>query len=88
MAADDAPGWFAFIKSRWWAADWGWTEEAGVYHISTGGWSGNEALIAAMRDNVPLWWATWESARRGGHYEFRVREKRAGKGPGERGRDR
>lgn len=67
---------------------WGWTEHGGsvgerddeieddpasrYYEISTGGWSGNESLLGAMRRNVPLWRLTWVMNRRGGHYRFRT----------------
>lgn len=44
-----------------------------VYEMSTGGWSGNEDLIGALRENV-LWWAfNWYSSKRGGHYVFKVK---------------
>ena len=78
----DLPGWFAFIKSCWWAADWGWTERETEdrllgrdrvrrYDISTGGWSGNEAVIDAMEANKDwCWFFSWVSSRRGGHYSF------------------
>lgn len=78
--------WFAFIKSagKYWPGDdpWGWTEFDGkddfgkairVYHVSTGGWSGNEDIIAAMRENWIGWSMTWMEHRRGGHYRFNVR---------------
>jgi len=38
--------------------------------VSTGGWSGNEELIGAMRMNFILWSQWWWSSRRGGHYVF------------------
>jgi len=81
---DDPRGWMAFIKTCWYAADWGWNEERGldetlsprwvtIYHVSTAGWSGNEEIIRAMRENPNLLWSqTWESVRRGGHYVFTV----------------
>ena len=81
---DDPRGWLAFIKTCWYAPDWGWHEEheldetlsprwATSYHISTAGWSGNEEIIRAMRENPNLLWdQTWESVRRGGHYVFIV----------------
>ena len=80
---DDPRGWMAFIKTCWYAADWGWSEHhvwpdpgpgsVTEYHISTAGWSGNEEIIRAMRENPNLLWSqTWESVRRGGHYVFTV----------------
>ena len=79
-----ATEWLAFIQSIWWAGDWGWADperlrrtegdyrqEVMVYRSSTGGWSGNESIIASMHKNV-LWSLFWESSRRGGHYEFRI----------------
>lgn len=78
---DNQLGWFAFIKSCWWAADWGWSEDdecdegkdRRAFFISTGGWSGNESIIEAMQGNRILWSMTWRSHRRGGHWEFDVR---------------
>ena len=73
---DDVKGWFDFIESIWWAADWGWTVEGNVFHISTGGWSGNEDTIEAMQKNWILWNHTWWEHRRGGHYKFTIPEKK------------
>lgn len=79
---DDKKGWFDFIKDIWWATNWGWLEEnepheykegktVHRYHISTGGWSGNESIIKAMQENENhLWMFTWVQSRRGGHYIF------------------
>jgi len=71
-------GLMRFVKSVWWSADWGWSEAESperkgemMYQISTGGWSGNEDLIEALRDNMMFWAVCWYSSRRGGHYEFR-----------------
>lgn len=78
----DPLGWFAFIRSCWHMAEWGWTEYDGrdrghaerVFQISTGGWSGNESIIDAMRAGEAkcCWYFFWYASRRGGHYEFRV----------------
>lgn len=72
----DVDGWFKFIESLWYFRDFGWYSEQKDgdtwYYISTAGWSGNESLIGAMKSNMILWSTTWESSRRGGHYEFRV----------------
>ncbi len=84
-AYDDPRGWFAFIKERWKHADVGyWREGHGCeeydgaydsYHLSTVGWSGNEELVGAMKENFILWGQHWEQSRKGGHYEFRVRKQ-------------
>lgn len=79
--------WFAYIKQagNWWPdpEPWGWSEEDVFaddfdgkrrrFHISTGGWSGNEDILSAMEENFMLWGLTWQSSRRGGHYVFEVR---------------
>ena len=81
----DGPGLLEFVRSIWWSADWGWStgkiierDQATIccHYVSTGGWSGNEEIIEVLR-NHRLWWGThWYSTRRGGHYEFRVQEKK------------
>jgi len=77
----DLEGWFEYIKSIWWAANWGFTETKRRYYISTGGWSGNESIIKAMTENF-AWDMVWLNTRRGGHYTFerRVWNKRAKQG--------
>lgn len=75
--AEDCAAMLAFVKARWWAADWGWsegdTEEGRLYSISTAGWSDNEEWIGALRENVHHFWTfCWHSQRRGGHFEFLV----------------
>ena len=67
----DYHDWMAFIRSLWTYADCGyWKQEENTYDISTGGWSGNEEIIAAMQDNFVLWSMYWCQSRRGGHYVF------------------
>lgn len=81
----DADGWFEFIKSIWWSADWGWSEKEEPHdwkedvivsriHASTGGWSGNESIIRAMEANTMMWHLNWVQSRRGGHYIFEPKE--------------
>lgn len=64
---------FDYIRANCWHfAEWGWSEDRGVYSISTGGWSGNEDVIEAMRENFLLWSMTFKAKRVGGHYVFSV----------------
>lgn len=64
----DPRGWLEFARSLWWSKDWGWPKLEG--EVSTGGWSGNESIIAAMREAHfgILWHQVWWQTRRGGHY--------------------
>lgn len=79
----DPKGWLAYAASLWHYRDSRWTESeephewrADVmvcrYRLSTGGWSGNEALIRAMESNHMLWGLYWLESRRGGYYAFEV----------------
>lgn len=86
----DAKGWFKFIEGLWYMRSWGWTEVdephdwsdteqfkdkmVHKYHISTAGWSGNESIIRAMKENTTMWHMNWEQSRRGGHYIFELKE--------------
>lgn len=42
-----------------------------VTKLSTGGWSGNESIIRAMKKNV-FWMTKFLNHRAGGHYELRL----------------
>lgn len=42
-----------------------------VVRLATGGWSGNEDMIGALRSSF-FWFAYWEMSRRGGGYTFHV----------------
>ena len=45
-----------------------------VIHLtySTGGWSGNENVVDALRANILFWGLCWERTDAGGHYYFRI----------------
>jgi len=47
-----------------------------VYH--TGGWSGNEDVIKAMKRNFLFWSMSWMKTTRGGHYYFKINKKKFG----------
>lgn len=42
--------------------------------FATGGWSGNEDIIASMQENLAAWLALWESTHRGGKFIFSMRD--------------
>lgn len=46
-------------------------EQDGLLTFSTGGWSGNEDLLAALSETIG-WLQAWESSHRGGRHVFRV----------------
>lgn len=43
------------------------------WRVSTGGWSGHEDLIEALRQATGFWALCFWSERRGGHYVFETR---------------
>ena len=84
-----------YVQSIWWHSDWGIRAGKLVrdsvtgaasrrWDVSTGGWSGNEEIIAALErgskgdGRVPISWfwiICWTMSRRGGHYTFVVPEE-------------
>jgi hypothetical protein len=75
----DMAGMMEYIKERWKYADDGyWRRRSRTYWVSTGGWSGNESIIGAMRRNMMFWAMCWCQSNRGGHYKFVLpKEKKA-----------
>src|SRR5574339_419824 len=66
-----------YVKPRWKYSDIGYWQETvdkdgtRFIQMSTGGWSGNESIMAELRDSF-FWMLCFESHFRGGHYTFKV----------------
>jgi hypothetical protein len=77
----DPFGLIDFLESIWHWPDWGIRKEEGEsehsnkrclkFHLSTGGWSGNESIIQVLQE-TSFWYMFWVSSQRGGHYEFEI----------------
>ena len=72
----DPDGWFTFIREAWDHHYGVMRYEPKLVVFATGGWSGNESIIVAMRDNFVLWTLLWESSHRGGKYVLRLPEEK------------
>ncbi len=75
----DCVEYLEYIRTLWWQDEWGFSigeKVKGRYYLSTGGWSGNEEILNAMKSCVMFWMLCWQSSRRGGHYIFDVPEER------------
>ena len=72
---DDFFGLIEYLQIRWKWSDYIRLEPDGSsVAISTGGWSGHETLIGALKRNKNHWWMMyWRSSERGGHYVFEPR---------------
>ncbi len=69
----DFAGLLEYVKERWKYSDCGyWRQVRRIYRISTGGWSGNESIVAALMANRMFWAICWVSSKRGGHYVFQL----------------
>lgn len=47
-------------------------DKAVKIYLSTGGWSGNEEILSALRANTMFWMMYWWKSQRGGHYWFEI----------------
>lgn len=71
----DSVEWFKYIHAAWnnhYGRMW-IDQEDGFLKMATGGWSGNESIIAAMISNYVLWGYHWKSSHRGGLYVFDIK---------------
>lgn len=49
-----------------------WGKAYRTLYLSTGGWSGNESIIQALKENFIFWAMRWKKHQRGGHYWFEI----------------
>lgn len=66
----------AVIERGWWMSDWGFHLKRKYkgyvrLYLSTGGWSGNEEIMAHLQQTW-FYFCYWRSHRAGGHYEFLI----------------
>ena len=45
-----------------------------ILELHTYGWSGNEDIIYALKNNFAFWSIFWWKSERGGHYWFEIKE--------------
>jgi hypothetical protein len=66
----DLKGWMDAIKAIWHWPEFVAQKDKECYELHTGGWSGNEDIIGAMKENQMMWVLYWKQSTRGGHYIF------------------
>lgn len=73
--ASDVRGLLEYVEDLW-GESYGTFELTGKrvlrLHLVTGGWSGNEWIMDALRCNVTFWSRYWQKSERGGAYTFRI----------------
>ena len=68
------------IESEWEYSDMGGfkryrdNENRDILELHTYGWSGNEDIIYALKNNFGFWSCFWWKSERGGHYWFEIKE--------------
>lgn len=62
-----------FARAAWHYPDY-ITMKDGVLTAATGGWSGNESVISALRQNRVFWGLCWRESVRGGRHVFELPE--------------
>lgn len=67
------PELFEIIRDHWhWDHYFRYDPEKNCLQLHTGGWSGNEDIIAALRKQTWFWHFFWYKSQRGGHYWFEL----------------
>lgn len=52
-----------------------WNQPVHRYKLVTGGWSGNEDIIAALQNNYMFWGICWQESHRGGKHIFEIKKE-------------
>ncbi len=74
-AIKDVHGLIEYIREMWrYTSYFSWDPGTEMLELHTAGWSGNEDIIDALKENAMFWALYWERSERGGHYYFIVRE--------------
>lgn len=60
-----------FVRQAWKYEEY-FVQDGDRFHLSTGGWSGNEDIIGALQQHRLFWAVCWESSHRGGITVFKV----------------
>jgi hypothetical protein len=63
------------IADIWNWPDWGFKFDGENLELHTGGWSGNEQIIRALKLNSLFFPLFWQMHERGGHYYFKINRK-------------
>ena len=64
-----------YVERLWWEPNWGFKltgKRVLKLELHTGGWSGNESIIEALKYNFMFWSMYWQKSTRGGHYYFTI----------------
>jgi len=63
-----------FVIQEWEFQDWGTKVKGRRFELHTGGWSGNESIIAALERSSKgmFWFFCWVMSKRGGHFWFEI----------------
>jgi hypothetical protein len=60
-----------YIRDLWWFSQDGIEYQDGLLEIHTLGWSGNEDIVAELK-NTDLWMFKFKAQTAGGHYYFKI----------------
>ena len=70
---DDFMGLMKFVAEQcWWGGESGMRQRGRRFRLATGGWSGNEEVIAALSKNSMFDAMCWQSSHRGGLHIYHV----------------